>query len=534
MTQTPLEVVHSRLERLKRLQTNIQYAIPALWIPPHVHAGIRVLSNPAAYYHEIIGQILKSPIHTPLHAFGAKDVAYLLFIRYTTAWDHDGSKSISYTLNRDGWRQTGTFLKTIALLPYLRWLGITTLIILPITQHGRARKKGTLGSPYAPSIHNAIEETLTEPILQLDSEIEFAALIEACHRLGMRVIIELALRVAALDCPLIESNPSWFYWVRADAPDPLLPPSFPPEELAAIERRITTGNFQSLPEPSMDYRSLFVSPPVQVLRQDDGTYLGIGQDGTLCRVPSVFADYPPNDTQPLWTDVTYLRLHSHPTFNYIAYNTVRYYDSQLAGHEQLSLWHYVLSVISSFLDKFDIDGILLDMGHALPKELHRRIIQLARSRKPNIILIEESFDCFDPLGYELGYNAVVGDVWHWSYSIERLRSFACSVRGESPLPYLATPDTHNTPRIAQRGIETALYAYALCSQLPHGIPTITTGSELGEHIPINTGLDFQPEELSAYSPEHLPLFSGCTLSWQNPDWRVLRFLRALYSGSNLS
>lgn len=58
---------------------------------------------------------------------------------------------------------------------------------------------------------------------------------------------------------------------------------------------------------------------------------------------------------------------------------------------------------------------------------------------------------------------------------------------------------------------------------------ITCGSEFGECVPINTGLDFRPEEMAAYPPERLPLFSGCTLSWDVPDVRLLSYVRSLHA-----
>ena len=61
---------------------------------------------------------------------------------------------------------------------------------------------------------------------------------------------------------------------------------------------------------------------------DDGRWVGVLDDGTRVRIPGAFADWPPDDNQPPWTDVTYLRMYDHPDFNYMAYNTIRMYDER--------------------------------------------------------------------------------------------------------------------------------------------------------------------------------------------------------------
>jgi hypothetical protein len=56
------------------------------------------------------------------------------------------------------------------------------------------------------------------------------------------------------------------------------------------------------------------------------------------------------------------------------------------------------------------------------------------------------------------------------------------------------------------------YVWALGCFLP-AIPFIHAGFELGETVPVNTGLGFSPEELALYGAERLALFSACALDW---------------------
>ncbi|WDC84454.1 hypothetical protein PL321_01210 [Caloramator sp. mosi_1] len=58
---------------------------------------------------------------------------YGMQIRTSSAYDHDGSGSLELT-NKFGLKDTGTFLKTIALLPHLKKMGIDAIYLLPISK----------------------------------------------------------------------------------------------------------------------------------------------------------------------------------------------------------------------------------------------------------------------------------------------------------------------------------------------------------------------------------------------------------------
>ena len=92
------------------------------------------------------------------------------------------------------------------------------------------------------------------------------------------------------------------------------------------------------------------------------------QDGTPCRIASAFSDWPPDDRQPAWSDVTYLKMHTHEAFNYIAYNTIRMYDSALerSSHLQHQPLERDCRYHPELSGEYQIDGAMIDMGHALP------------------------------------------------------------------------------------------------------------------------------------------------------------------------
>jgi hypothetical protein len=87
-----------------------------------------------------------------------------------------------------------------------------------------------------------------------------------------------------------------------------------------------------------------------------------------------------------------------------------------------------------------------------------------------------------------------------------------------PIPFFATPESHNTPRAAARpgGLDYAKWAMVVNAFLP-AIPFLHSGYEIGERFPINTGLDFTTEDLRRFPSEALPLFSAYAYEWGSTD-----------------
>lgn len=254
---------------------------------------------------------------------------------------------------------------------------------------------------------------------------------------------------------------------------------------------------------------------------EEGRWFATLEDGTRVRVPGAFTDWPPDDIQPPWTDVTYLRMYDHPDFNYSAYNTLRMYDSRLAAPENANqpLWDAVAGVIPYYQKEFAIDGVMLDMGHALPMALKGRMVEDAHRINPNFVFWEENF-AIDSASRQEGYDAVMGYLIFALNDPDGLRHFINHWAGERvPIPFFATPENHNTPRAASRTGNGRIYSYytlPLCIAMP-GIPFIHNGFELAEQQPINTGLGFTNEMLAQYPSDQLPLFSEHAFDWTRED-----------------
>lgn len=528
-----LSLLLERLDAGSSAPRTRPYGVPALWATPTEPDTARVVEvDPWLFHRERIRAILAEPGRHPARLASAGEwtsraVVYNLFVRLTTAWDHDGDGRIALDDGPEDFRETGTFLKSIALLPYLHRLGVTILHLLPVTAIGQDGNKGSLGSPYAIRNPYKLDERLAEPALGLGVDLEYKAFVEAAHHLGMRVVMEFVFRTAAKDADWIADHPNWFYWIDAEVPDRdgspdsaqgYGSPHFPEEELRIISQRIKRNDLSSLPPPSLAYRSLFRDTPVAV-HQDGTRYLGSLEDGSAARIPGAFADWPPDDVQPPWNDVTYLKLYEHPAFNYIAYNTIRMYDTRLAAveNENRGLWNTIINIIPHYQKNFAIDGVMIDMGHALPKRLKQSIVDRARRVDPDFAFWEENF-AISARSRQEGYNAAVGYLWSDEHLPHKLREFLELLsRQDLPVPFFATPESHNTPRAAARpgGLLYSRQAAVINAFLP-ALWFLHQGYELGETWPVNTGLGFSPEELAALPSHRLPLFSESALCWTNP------------------
>jgi starch synthase (maltosyl-transferring) len=527
------------------------YAVPGLWLDPDGSPARRPV-NPYRFFLDSIGWIENQPqeplITGTTHGeWSQYAVIYNILVRAATGFDHDGDGQVDLDPIGDGWMETGTFLKAIALLPYIKRLGFNTVHLLPITAIGQDGNKGTLGSPYAIRNPYHLDPRLAEPALGLDVETEFAAFVEAAHHLGLRVVVEFVFRTASKDADWTAEHPEWFYWIRADVPDRTPgsmqedaygPPVFAPEELAQIRELATHREHHDLIPPHAIYREMFTPPPERV-EMINGRWIGTCADGTHARIPGAFADWPPDDPQPPWGDVTYLRLYDHADdFNYIAYNTVRMYDRRLARPERVvePLWEHIVGILPHYQRTFGIDGVMIDMGHALPMELKRRMVDATRRINSDFAFWDENFTIAQQSRDE-GYNTVIGNFWWMAYRPEQLANEmlrTCAQAGY-PIPFFAAPESHNTPRAAARpgGMNYARLLWALGCLLP-ALPFCHAGFELGETLPVNTGLDFLPDELPNYPAENLPLFSQATYGWENEpnliDWiRRTLAMRADYA-----
>jgi len=512
-----LNILKSKLENLNNKYEINNYKIPEIWLNPYSNNFTETDVNPVNFFLKQIDTINeiseKSKISFKSKNWSNEAIIYNLFVRYCC----------------------GTILNAIAMLPYIHSLGVNTIYLLPITSIGKYNKKGELGSPYSIRNPYEIDENLADSMIDMTASEQFQAFVEAAHSIGMKVVLEFVFRTASLDSDLAILHPEWFYWIKEENEKSFLPPAFTDKELIEIKEKILKKDFTKLIAPSKEYIEQFVKCLKKVVKEGD-KIIGYDERGNRCIIPSAFADWPPDDKQPLWSDVTYLKLYENPKFNYVAYNTVRMYDKELAKtkYEQTELWEKITDIIPFYQKEYGIDGVMIDMGHSLPAKLLKSIISKAKEKNKDFVFWEENFTLTEK-SKSIGYSAVVGYLCfdeHIAWKMHSLLNMLENVN--TPIPFFATPENHNTPRAASRFNNTKFseMCWALNCLIP-GLPFIHNGFELGEMHPVNTGLDFTEEQIALYSEHNLPLFSNIRLNWNSnlaiiPQMRLLIEIRIKY------
>lgn len=530
-----------QMEKALHQSTIYNYAIPKAWDIFDYQEGIelkdyQVIVNPYDFYHHAISSILKThpeehylqPIskrknHQSNEGSWIKGaVVYSTMIRTTTAWDHDRDGEIK-SEDLYGLRETGTFLKSIILLPFYKQMGINTMYLLPVSLTSKENRKGEFGSPYAVSNFFKLDPLLQDPLCpNLSVEDQFKAFIEACHMLDIHVVIDIIPRTNAIHSQFIKEHPEWFYWIKSKDKENYKPPVVPTLCKLAVPNKDSLNDLYKSEDVWRHIEMFNFDPKTKDIENYDSMMRNINEDDVLnkieehyhlCIAPA-FSDQI-NDPQPAWSDVTYFRLFlDHPIHAkeyvdnkippYILNDTIKsnWHPGTLPNSE---LWDLICDIIPFYQREYGIDGVRIDMGHALPIELVDLIIKKARIYDPNICIIAEELDPKNAIeSKKKGYNMILGNGFTEEVRIYdyRLQSFVYELP-HLVIPCFACGETHDTPRIAQReGKEILSKLLTLMNLfLPNAVPFINSGQEFYEAQPMNTGLDCGKDSALALDPK---------------------------------
>ncbi|MEQ8197448.1 MAG: alpha-amylase family glycosyl hydrolase [Clostridiaceae bacterium] len=448
-----------------------------------------------------------------------KSSIYSMHIRTSTSWDHDGCGDLKEE-NSYGLKETGTFVKSIALLPMLKKMGIDTIYLLPIAEHSFKNKKGEKGSPYAVKNFFKIDPELKDPITgdSFTVEDEFGAFVEACHMLDIKVLIDIIPRTCARDNVLISDHPDWFYWIRRSDTQDYKPPVVPGigenvkpsyENLHLIYESADVWNLigKFTESPNKYNQEEWWRIKEECAKNPELNILELIEKRIGITTAPAFSDCI-NDPQPPWDDVTFLRLYwDHPKESkkyvselippYILSDTIKgnLFKGDYANEE---LWDVLSDVIPYYQNNFGIDGARIDMGHALPSELVERIMRKPRELDKDFAFIaEELFPQGAEEARRCGYNMIIGYGFYMEARVadHRIHEFIFDSRF-LPVPVFACGETADTPRLAARfgGERLAKTLTILNHFMPNGVPFLNSGLEIYETQPMNTGLDCASDE----------------------------------------
>ncbi len=467
-----------------------------------------------------------------------ESVIYGMLVRSFTAWPHHDAGDVC----------SGTFLKTMALLPLLRRYGVNTVYLLPVFSCSDRYRKGRLGSPYAIRDIYRVDAGLHDPLLGEDAggllETEFRAFVELCHWLGMKVVLDFAFRTTSRDSVLIADHPDWFCWIRKECAAGFRAPSLGDGTTMRDLDDAALRELYTSPQTSA-YLAQFTWSPDRIdpdrwaaVRATSGGDLlvAIEDEFGITTVPG-FSDVI-NDQQPPWTDATYLRFYHDNAAQvgmYVADGQAPFVMQDGAslcrypgGKPNEELWRYVEGVMPYYRRHFGIDGARIDMAHAMPAEHNASMVRRIREVDPTFVLWSEELDCSKGVeAQQHGFDLISGYTYY-GYKRVHDAEFARFVLDggflASPIPVVASVETPDTPRSAHVHPDTASLRLVLTlnALMPNAVPFINSGQELLEVQPMNLGLD-NSEDGRFVLPDDDPMagrlafFDPYCLHWTSHD-----------------
>ncbi len=115
-------------------------------------------------------------------------------------WSKD---AVIYQINTRQYSEEGNFKAVEQDLARIKSLGVDILWFMPIHPIGEAKRKGSLGSPYAVKDFQAVNP-------DLGTLEDFKSLVDAAHGMDMKVIIDWVANHTAWDNFLISAHPEWY------------------------------------------------------------------------------------------------------------------------------------------------------------------------------------------------------------------------------------------------------------------------------------------------------------------------------------
>ncbi len=115
-------------------------------------------------------------------------------------WAED---AVLYEVNIRQYTPEGTFNAFAEHLPRLKRLGVEILWIMPVNPISEKNRKGSLGSYYSIADYTAINP-------EFGNMDDFKNLVDKCHEMGFRVIIDWVANHTGWDNPWITEHPEWY------------------------------------------------------------------------------------------------------------------------------------------------------------------------------------------------------------------------------------------------------------------------------------------------------------------------------------
>lgn len=112
---------------------------------------------------------------------------------------------IIYQIFVRNYSQKGTFQAVQQDLDRLKELGVDIIYLMPIHEIGIKNRKGTWGSPYAIKDYYSISK-------DLGTKEDFISLINATHKMGMKIIMDMVFNHTSPDSVMLEKHPEYYFY----------------------------------------------------------------------------------------------------------------------------------------------------------------------------------------------------------------------------------------------------------------------------------------------------------------------------------
>ncbi len=112
---------------------------------------------------------------------------------------------IIYQIFVRNYSKQGNFQAVQQDLDRLKDLGVDTIYLMPIHEIGIKNRKGTWGSPYAIKDYYSISK-------DLGTKEDFISLINATHKMGMKIIMDMVFNHTSPDSVILENHPEYYFY----------------------------------------------------------------------------------------------------------------------------------------------------------------------------------------------------------------------------------------------------------------------------------------------------------------------------------
>ncbi len=492
----------NELEKQYKLHKDeiFNYAIPESWnlygYPSYRKLRSKeLLVHPYEFYLFTLQNIFKNikkenALKTANREWLKKASIYTMMVRCATAWDHDRDGRLPdnnlYHIN-----DNGTFLKSILLLPTLKRMGINTILLHQIFSLSTTSEKHTYPVKEAVKNFRKIDESLKDHIVDsMSAKEQCAAFIEACHLLGIRVILEYCPGKSARDNDYLYQHPEWFYWIDADKINAYHPPKCPALAHNTIPDTYVLNDFYRSDDVKNHLALFQNSPEITETTLND---IEKKQHVTIApfMVDQINADIPVEMDTTAFRFYEDFHIHTSKQIRkeakpYLMQDSIRC-DLHPGKKPIQELWDYLCSNIVWYQNELDIDGIYLEKTYLLPEKLQKEIAKTAHKQKRDFVIIAEDASSEHSLSWvQKGYDAISGngpyeesDFWNFKFHTfsYRLKNNEC--------PMFAACEAYDSRRIQSVEGKTGTIMLTIMNLfLPNGIPMMMNGAECFETQPL--------------------------------------------------